>query len=373
MAKRRKLEAPSAEDLSRIEDEFRRETAARPPLGAGGAVAPIAQVAADSAAQSETASPEIRAGHARNAADARRLAEAQAEGRLMADLPLAEIDADAMIRDRIDLGEEEMTELRQSIAAHGLRLPVEVFALPEPRADGVRYALVSGYRRYKAFEALHALTEADKYRSIRAIVRPRTEADAAFVAMVEENEVRAELSHFERGRIAVISAQQGAFVNVEEAVNRLFSTASKAKRSKVRSFAMIFEELGDMLTFPEALSEKRGLLLAQALRAGAEVPLRDALGQRKPADAEEEWTRIAAVIDRVDSPPRDSARGGRPRKQGTPVSGWDDAETLHTSAGITIRKSQDDRGYTLRFEGRGLDAELMESLMTEIRALLERP
>lgn len=373
MAKRRKLEAPSAEDLSLIEDEFRRETSLRPNLGAGGAVAPIAQVAADSAALSQAGDPEVRAGHARNAADARRLADAQAEGRLMADLPLDEIDPDAMIRDRIDLDEDEMTELRQSIAASGLRLPVEVFALPEPRQDGVRYALVSGYRRYRAFEALLALTEADKYRRIRAIVRPRAEADAAFVAMVEENEVRAELSHFERGRIAVIAAQQGAFGGIEDAVNRLFSSASKAKRSKVRSFAMIFEELGDMLTFPEALSEKRGLVLAQALRGGAEVALREGLGRARPVDAEEEWARILDVLDGLDAKPRDRSRGGRPARRDAPGIGWAGADTLRTSAGITIRKMRDDKGFILRFEGGNLDADLMDSLMVEIQALLDRP
>ncbi|GAW37132.1 nucleoid occlusion protein [Roseovarius sp. A-2] len=372
MAKRRKLETPSADDLLRIEEEFRRETSSRPGLTPGATVAPIAQVAGEAAAQAEVSSPEIRAGHAHNAAEAKRLQEARADGRLMSDLPLSEIDPHAMIRDRIDLSEDEMSELRQSIAASGLRLPIEVFEFATPRADGVRYGLVSGYRRYMAVLALRDLTEAAKYASIRAIVRPRTEADQAFVSMVEENEVRSELSHFERGRIAVIAAQQGAFVNVEDAVNRLYATASKAKRSKVRSFAMIFEELGDMLTFPEALTEKRGLSLAQGLRAGAEGRLRAALEQHPPADAEAEWAQIDAVLSTLDAPARDKRRGGRPRAS-APISGWQGAETLHTSAGITIRRMQDDKGILLRFEGRGLDSELMDSLMQEIRALLEKP
>ena len=46
MAKRKTLVAPSTEDLSRFEDEFRRETLGRSPLAA-----PIAHVAADTAAQ----------------------------------------------------------------------------------------------------------------------------------------------------------------------------------------------------------------------------------------------------------------------------------------------------------------------------------
>lgn len=51
--------------------------------------------------------------------------------------------------------------------------------------------------------------------------------------MVEENEVRANLSHYERGRIAVLAAEQGHFTHVEEAVARLSGAASKAKRSKI--------------------------------------------------------------------------------------------------------------------------------------------
>lgn len=370
MAKRRKLEAPSQEDLTRIEAEFRRETSARHGLGTG-AVAPIAQVAGDSAGQAIHASTEMRAKQARDSADAMRLHEAQSDGRLMTDLALEDIDADAMVRDRMDLSEDDMMELRHSIAANGLRLPIEVFELPSPRADGARYALISGYRRYMAVKALHELTETDKYSRIRSIIRPRADADTGFIAMVEENEVRAELTPFERGRIAVISAQQGAFVNVEEAVNRLFATASKAKRSKVRSFAMIFEELGDLLTFPESLSEKRGLRLAQALRSGGEAALRDALGSRVPENSEQEWAMVESVIARSDAAPRDARRGGRPSQ--APAPGWQGADILQTSSGITIRKMRDDKGYILRFEGGNLDSDLMDSLMVEIQNLLERP
>ncbi|SFT86142.1 ParB/RepB/Spo0J family partition protein [Sedimentitalea nanhaiensis] len=380
MAKRRKLEAPSTEDLSRIEDEFRRETsvvgASPAAMTAGRAVAPIAQIAADSAAHAQTADPARRAEQARNAADADRLRHAQAQGLLIAELPLEQIDGDAMIRDRTVLDEDQMVELRQSIAASGLRLPIEVVALDPPRDDGARYALVSGYRRLMAVRGLRDLTENPKYDTIRAIIRPGKGADAAFVSMVEENEVRSELSQFERGRIAVISAQQGAFVNVEDAVNRLFATASKAKRSKVRSFALIFEELGDMLAFPESLSEKRGLQLAQALRGGGESTLREALASADPQSPEAEWAAIEQAIAAAEPAARDARRGGRPKsapRAGQGASGWQNAETLRTSGGITIRKMRDDKGFLLRFEGAGMDQDLMDSLMAEIRDLLERP
>ncbi|WP_127115782.1 ParB N-terminal domain-containing protein [Shimia sediminis] len=370
MAKRRKLEAPSTADIDKLEQEFRRETSA-PAAPSGRGLAPIAQVAADSAALAQPMGTADRARQAELEASEGQLKAAKADGRLLVDLPVGEIDADAMVRDRSTLDPDEMLELRLSISANGLRLPVEVFELPQG-ADGPRYGLLSGYRRLMAVRELLGLTEQDKYKTIRAIIRPMAEADAAFVAMVEENEVRSELSQFERGRIAVISAQQGAFLNVEDAVNKLFATGSKAKRSKVRSFALIFEELGDMLEFPDALSERRGLRLAQALRQGAEARIRDALALATPANADEEWAEVETVIAKLDDVEHDPKRGGRPKKP-KPISGWQNADTLVTSSGITIRQTHDSKGYILRFEGGRLDKDLMDSLVAEIQHLLEKP
>ena len=370
MVKRRRLETPSNDDLTRIEEQFRRETLGRPSLGPG--MAPIAQVAAESASLATTGDGEARAARLRDQADAERLRRAEGQGLLIAELPVDRIDEGAMIRDRMVMNEGEMQELRLSIAANGLRLPIEVFELGGAGGQGPRYGLLSGYRRLHAVRALRDLTRDAKYDHIRALVRPRTQADAAFVAMVEENEVREELSHFERGRIAVIAANQGAFANVEDAVNRLFATGSKAKRSKVRSFALIFEELGDMLRFPEALTEKRGLRLSAALRNGAEARLRKALSGVSPDDAEEEWQLLEPLLAQLEDAPRSPARGGRPRGKATVQQGWIDDLTIRTASGITIRRARDGNAHVLRLEGRALDSDLMDSLMVEIQALLER-
>ncbi|MDP0926201.1 ParB/RepB/Spo0J family partition protein [Paracoccus onubensis] len=368
MAKRRRLETPSSADLDRIEAEFRRETSQG---GPGRGLAPIAQVAADSATQAHAEDVDARASRAKSEADAARLHAAEESGLLMVEIPLEEINEVAMIRDRMVMSEEQMQEMRYSIAAHGLRMPIEVFELDRPGDTGHRYGLLSGYRRLLAVKGLYELTEAEKYARIRAIIRPRADADAAFVSMVEENEVRAELSHFERGRIAVIAGQQGAFANTEDAVNKLFASGSKAKRSKVRSFALIFEELGDMLEFPEGLTEKRGLRLSTALRHGAEASLRKVLSDHLPSNADEEWTVIEPVILSFEKGETDKSRGGRPRSN--PMKhGWIDSKTIRTSSGITIRRATDSKGHILRFEGRGIDNDIMDSLMLEIQALLEK-
>ncbi|MEC7257106.1 MAG: ParB N-terminal domain-containing protein [Pseudomonadota bacterium] len=364
MAKRRKLEAPSAEDLNRIEAEFRDETSA--PRGRG--VAPIASVMAETAGDTQVETAAERAARAKAETEAGLYRNAQGKGLLIVEIPTDQIDANAMVRDRTVMDEDDQAELRASIGAGGLRLPVEVFELGQEGPH--RYGLLSGFRRLKAVRELAEMTQgASSFDTIKAIIRPRTEADQAFVQMVEENEVRADLSNYERGRIAVISAKQGAFADTQDAVNRLFASGSKAKRSKIRSYALIFEELGDMLTFPEALTETRGLQLSTALRGGLEPDLRQALSARVPQDAEEEWEMLAAVLAASKPAPKDRARGGRPRTK--PVAGWIDDVTIQTSTGYTIRRGEDSHGTILRFEGRRLDRAMMESLMLEIQRLLE--
>ena len=130
----------------------------------------------------------------------------------------------------------------------------------------------------------------------------------------------------------MIAANQGAFANVEDAVNRLYATGSKAKRSKVRSFALIFEELGDMLRFPEALTEKRGLRLSAALRNGSEGKLRQALSSGAAEDAEGEWQLLEPVIVQAEMAPRSPSRGGRPRARQPAQYGWIDDQTIRTSS-----------------------------------------
>lgn len=354
MAKRRNLEVPSTADLERMEAEFRRETSA-PRMGA----APIAQVAAETAAAFDPRSASERAEAARDRVDAQGYREAQGRGLVMLELALDQIDPDALVRDRVVIDAEELEELKSSIARSGLRLPIEVFA-----REGQGYGLLSGYRRLMAVRALRDLTRDARYDTIKAVLRDPGAMGGSFAAMVEENEIRAGLSHFERGRIAVIAAQQGAFANVEAAVDALFPVASKAKRSKIRSFALIFEELGDMLRFPDLIKEREGLRLAQALRDGAEGRLREALAQSTPADAEDEAAQITAILADLDAPRPDPRKGGRPRRAEGPRA------TL--SSGYVLAAEQDARGWSIRLGGdRLIDRELVEVLIEELRLLLE--
>jgi len=120
MVKRRRLETPSAEELNKYEEEFRRETAPRPNPGA----APIAQVSAAAARAMEMGDPGQRAEGARDKAEAGKFRDAEARGLLIVEIPIEDIAAGSLVRDRVVLDKGELEELKTSIAASGLRLPI---------------------------------------------------------------------------------------------------------------------------------------------------------------------------------------------------------------------------------------------------------
>lgn len=364
MAKRRQLEAPSPEKLKELEEGFARETRSDP-LGIS---VPIARVAGEAAAQSEPGAPEERAARARDERDASAYRHARDTGLLVEEIPLSEINADELMRDRMAMDAEELAELKGSIAAHGLRLPIEVFELAAPKGDQ-RFGLLSGYRRLAAIKALLGDTGKAEYTKIRAIVRAPEGASEAFVAMVEENEIRSGLSQYERGRVAVIATENGAFESVDAAIAALYQMASKAKRSKLRSFALVHEELGDLLSFPQALTERQGLRLAGTLRNGLTEDLRRALASGQGVDAELEWSLLEPVIRNSEEAPRDQSRGGRPRNtvKGKPSKRGE----IKLANGSSIKHEIDRQGHVIRFHGSNIDTELVETVMLEIERLLE--
>lgn len=349
MAKRRRVDVPSAADLAEVEAGFEVKSMSGRPAQ----IAPIAQVAADAAALSQTATPEDRARVARDTADAERFRAAEAEGRLVMEISADQVQTDEMIRDRAVLDAEAMAELKSSIASHGLRVPIDVFALEQGG-----YGLISGFRRLMAVRDLHGPDA-----SIRAILRAPVDASDAYVAMVEENEVRSDLSHYERGRIAVLAVGQGAFPNVREAVRTLFAAGSKAKRSKIQSFAMIHEELADLMMFPTALGERLGLRVAAALKAGQGEVLRQALAQSHALTGDEEGQALSAALDRLDGKGAEKVSRAKP-------AGRDLGQPHRAPGGITLVRERDRHGFAIRVQGENVDDALVDRLLQAARSAL---
>ena len=137
------------------------------------------------------------------------------------------------------------------------------------------YGLISGWRRLAALKALHAETGDARFATVQALVRrPETAADA-YVTMVEENEIRLGLSHYERARVAARATERGVFPSEKAALLALFATASRPKRSRIRAFLDIYHALDGTLRFPAALPERLGLRLV------GEAPRRAGAGDRR--------------------------------------------------------------------------------------------
>ena len=367
MAKRR-LDPPSAERLAKMDAEFRSETQKRP----NPATAPIAQVAAETAPLATPAGPGARL----DRLDAERLKEAEAKGLLITEIPIDKINTENMIRDRSVIGRAELDELKLSIDVNGLRLPIEVVA-----EEGGTYALLSGYRRLVAHQELAARYEPDSekpeeggntdFQTIKAIIRTEQDTAAAFVAMVEENEIRENLSHYERGRIAVLAARENAFKSTDDAIKALFFSASKAKRSKIKSFAEIFEAFGDLLSFAEDITERRGLRIVAALRLGAEERLRDALSRIAARNFEDEWQAMEPILEELEAGDQPVKKMGRPKA--VEPSGWSGKNTLKLSNGMSLTKGTDSRGYYIRLNGNAVDANTVDAAMEHLRFLFEKP
>ena len=358
MARRRRLETPGAAELADIEAGF----AAKPVSDRMGlTAAPIAQIAGEIARMAQPLDTEQRVTIARDSVDAAAWRDAVDQGRVISDLPLAMVNVNHLIRDRMVVESTELDELKVSIVTNGLRLPIEVIGLP----DG-QFGLVSGWRRMHVLAQL-ASADPERYATVKAIIRAPYEAGAIYTAMVEENELRSQISPYERGRIAVKAAEAGAFINTEAAIETIFAAASRAKRSKIRSFALLHEELGDMLQFPTDLSERNGLRLAHALREGHSSELRHALIKSK-TDHAYEWALIEPIIAKAETVERGVERGGRPRiAQSTKRV----SQAFSLQDGVTIEAVRHEDGYSIRLRGTGVDTDMIDSLMADLRLLME--
>lgn len=214
---------------------------------------PIADVAAEAASQAalDEVSTELR--------------RAREEGRMVLSLPLESIRVSHMVRDRVVLDPEDMTVLKTSLRDRGQQTPIDVVELGEGA-----YGLISGWRRVSALQALLEETgDGDRFGHVKALVRVPEGATEAYRAMVEENEVRASLSFYERAHIALKAVEQGVYPDVQAAVQGLYAAARAPKRSKIIAFAVLVEAFEGVFRFPAAVPEKVGLALVSAVQSDA--------------------------------------------------------------------------------------------------------
>lgn len=268
------------------------------------------------------------------------LRRARAEGRMITSIALDQIDETYLVRDRIVADDEDMAALRTSLKARGQQTPIEVVEL-----DKDHYGLISGWRRLQALRANGANTA-------NAIITAPREAPDAYIAMIEENEIRVGLSYFERARIVVKSVEFGVFESHKSALQSLFSTASRAKRSKVKSFIPVVQALGDHLRFPAELGERFGLQLSKALLSDPYAPRRmsSALAAKPANTPEEEYERLDEALK------QGLETEERPLKPKTKVAGMRPVSPI---TGVQVSTS----GRSITLKGNRVDPQLYNDLL----------
>ena len=332
MAKRMRLNPPQETYLAPAPFENK---ALNGPFGSVSRnAAPIAQMAGDAA--TVAALREV----------SEELQSARAEGRLVQQVPLAAIEVDHLLRDRIHHDDEDMAALRESLRARGQQTPIDLVDL-----GGGRYGLISGWRRLMALSDLYAQTGEAQFSTIQGLLRRPDGSADAYLAMVEENEIRVALGHYERGRIAAKAAEAGVYPDVQTALRHLFSSASRAKRSKIGTFVTIYHQMDAALRFPAAISERLGLALAAGLEADAGLAPRLAqmLARAAPQTPAEEQALLARAL-------RPTKAAGQPKSQREVAPG--------------VRLQMAGKGASARYtlSGPGLGADFRDRLADWLRA-----
>ena len=250
-------------------------------------------VAVREAANSLNESTENRVEQRRqNASDAKEYRKARDEGRVLVAVGINEIHTTDLPRDRLDLSSvansDEMDELKASIQERGQKEPIELYK----DADG-RFQLKKGWRRVTALKQLFEETGDERFSSVTArVAESHSDRIDLYIDMVEENVVREDLTFAEMAQVAILASKDSELGagDAEALVGRLYSSLHKMKRSYIRSFVYLLNELEGALPFPKSVSRNLGVEVARKLRASSDsaAGLKDVLARASTAGEQNE-------------------------------------------------------------------------------------
>lgn len=234
-------------------------------------------------------------------------------GLVMDLVPVDQVEAQKLVRDRGRGPDPDLSDLMQSIRTLGLSNPIRL----EVRVDG-GYELIQGFRRLAAYRMLLEETgDTERWGTIPAVVvQPGAELERLYRLMVDENLVRKDISFAEMAQLALDYAAdpQTAESDPEKVVAQLFGSAGYQKRSYIRGFIKLLEQIGPHLKFASAIPRALGLALLQRLEAEPAVAqeLRRELGDwdnRSELDELSVLRRLSgAVTEELEPPMRGATR-----------------------------------------------------------------
>lgn len=192
-------------------------------------------------------------------------------GQVVEMVPLEQVHTYLLVRDRLLKVEDlELEELMTSIKELGLSNPIRVL----PRPDGTGYELVQGYRRLAAYKQLAKADGQGGWDRIPALILAEAPDIAGlYRRMVDENVIRKDLSFAEMAHVAQTYLADPATeaADLSEAVAALFQSAPYSKRSYIRSFVFLLDQIGAALAYPTEVPRALGVALSRVLKDRPEV------------------------------------------------------------------------------------------------------
>ena len=215
------------------------------------------------------------------------------DGAIVARVILDDVRTSKLVRDRSAGRDPELEELKASIVAVGLSNPIHV------EDTGQGYELIQGFRRLSAFRELFAETGDNKYATIPASLQAKgAQLDQLYRRMVDENLVRRDISFAEMAALALSYAKHNSGVTARDAVDLLFASAGRQKRSYIRHFAVLVHALGSELKHAESIPRALGLKVVKALEGDANLKAQilSVLAGHPERSAEEEVQILASAL-----------------------------------------------------------------------------
>lgn len=229
-------------------------------------------------------------------------------------IPLDKVATDKLTRDRKPGRDPEIDELKQSIREIGLSNPIRV----EPVGD--RFELIQGFRRYTAYRELFEETGDAAYASIPAGINARGEdLLRLYRRMVDENLVRRGVSFGEMAQLAISYRDQAPEIeSYEQAVDQLFASSGRQKRSYIKHFVRLLSETEGHITHVDAIPRALGLDVVKRIESSADarIALKRLLSERPDKTASEEQALLTEFVRQTNAPVAKKALG-RPRKAKT--------------------------------------------------------
>ncbi len=201
-------------------------------------------------------------------------------------IPLDAIRTDKLTRDRAPGRDPEIDELKRSIREIGLSNPIRV-----EQVDDV-FELIQGFRRFTAYVELFQETGDDAFARIPAGINAKGEnLLRLYRRMVDENLVRRGVSFGEMAQLAInYRKQAGEVEGYDHAVELLFASSGRQKRSYIKHFVRLLAATEGRLTHVDAIPRALGLQVVRRLDDDPQATgvLNRLLSAKEGASAEDE-------------------------------------------------------------------------------------